>query len=58
MTLVNGKIFADTIQNFSALPVRRVDRTAQLAGSVDPIDAIARSRLPSRNLWRRCRRPR
>ena len=24
----NGKIFADTIQNFSALPVRRVDRTA------------------------------
>lgn len=45
MTLVgNGKIFADTIQNFSALPVRRVDRTAQLAGSVDPIDAVARFR--------------
>ena len=45
MTLVgNGKVFADTIQNFSALPVRRVDRTAQLAGSVDPIDAIARFR--------------
>ena len=40
----NGKIFADTIQNFSALPVRRVDRTAQLAGSVDPGDAIARLR--------------
>jgi small conductance mechanosensitive channel len=43
MTMVgNGKIFADTIQNFSALPVRRVDRTAQLAGSVNPLDAIAR----------------
>jgi len=45
MTLIgNGKIFADTIQNFSALPFRRVERTAQLAGSVDPIDAIARFR--------------
>ena len=45
MTLVgNGKIFSGTVQNFSALPVRRVDRTAQLAGSVDPIDAIARLR--------------
>lgn len=45
MTIVgNGKIFADTIQNFSALPTRRVERTAQLAGGVDPIDAIARLR--------------
>ncbi len=45
MTIVgNGKIFGDTIQNFSVLPVRRVDRTAQLAGSVDPLDAIARLR--------------
>jgi small conductance mechanosensitive channel len=43
MTLVgNGKIFADTIQNFTVMPVRRVERTAQLAGSVSPIDAIAR----------------
>jgi small conductance mechanosensitive channel len=43
MTLVgNGKIFADTIQNFSVLPVRRVERSAQLAGGVDPLDAIAR----------------
>jgi len=43
LTLVgNGKVFGDTVQNFSALPVRRVERTAQLAGSVDPIDAIAR----------------
>ncbi|MCG3189000.1 MAG: Small-conductance mechanosensitive channel [Burkholderiaceae bacterium] len=38
----NSKIFSDTVRNFSALPVRRVDRTAQLAGSVDPVDAIAR----------------
>jgi small conductance mechanosensitive channel len=43
MTMVgNGKIFGDTISNYSALPMRRVDRTAQLAGSVDPADAIAR----------------
>jgi small conductance mechanosensitive channel len=43
MSLVgNGKIFGDTIQNFSVMPVRRVDRTAQLDGSVDPLDAIAR----------------
>jgi small conductance mechanosensitive channel len=43
MTLVgNNKIFGDTVQNFSALPVRRVDREAQLAGGVDPLDAIER----------------
>jgi small conductance mechanosensitive channel len=43
MTIVgNGKIFGDTIQNFSTLPVRRVDRTAQLAAGVDPLDAVAR----------------
>ncbi|HOW97345.1 MAG TPA: mechanosensitive ion channel family protein [Kiritimatiellia bacterium] len=42
-TLVgNSKVFSDTIQNFSIRPVRRVERTAQLAGSVDPLDAIAR----------------
>jgi small conductance mechanosensitive channel len=45
MTLVgNGKVFSDTIQNFSVLPVRRVDRTAQLAGGVDPVEACARLR--------------
>jgi small conductance mechanosensitive channel len=45
MTLVgNGKVFGDTIQNFSALPARRVERTAQLAGGVDPLDAIERLR--------------
>ena len=43
MTIVgNGKVFGDTIQNFSVLPVRRVDRVAQLAGSVDPLEAIQR----------------
>ena len=43
MTMVgNSKIFGDTIQNFSALPVRRVDRMAQLSGAVDPLDAISR----------------
>jgi small conductance mechanosensitive channel len=40
----NGKIFADVIQNYSAMPVRRVDRTAQLAGGVDPQEAVARLR--------------
>lgn len=43
LTLIgNGKIFGDTIQNFSSLPHRRVERTAQLAGGVDHNDAIAR----------------
>jgi small conductance mechanosensitive channel len=37
----NGKIFADTIQNFSANPYRRVELTAQLAHGVDPHAAIA-----------------
>jgi small conductance mechanosensitive channel len=31
----NNKVFSDTIQNFTALPVRRVDRTAQLPHGVD-----------------------
>jgi small conductance mechanosensitive channel len=37
----NGKIFGDTIQNFSANPYRRVELTAQLAHGVDPAAAIA-----------------
>ncbi len=37
----NGKIFSDTIQNFSANPYRRVELTAQLAHGVDPQAAIA-----------------
>jgi small conductance mechanosensitive channel len=42
LTLVgNSKVFGDTVMNYTARPARRVDRTAQLAGSVDPLDAIA-----------------
>lgn len=45
LTLIgNGKVFGETIQNFSALPVRRVDRTAQLGKEVDPFDAVVRLR--------------
>jgi small conductance mechanosensitive channel len=40
----NNKVFSDTIQNFSATPFRRVERTAQLAHSVDANDAIRRLR--------------
>ena len=43
VTLIgNGKVFGEAIQNFSANPVRRVERTAQLAGGVDALDAVAR----------------
>ncbi|MFZ4690629.1 MAG: mechanosensitive ion channel family protein [Polymorphobacter sp.] len=38
----NGKVSGDTIKNFSTHSYRRVDRTAQLAFGVDPLDAIAR----------------
>jgi small conductance mechanosensitive channel len=38
----NNKIFSDTIKNFSVNSYRRVDRLAQLAHGVDPMDAIAR----------------
>lgn len=38
----NGKIFSDTIQNFSANAFRRVELTAQLAHGVDPADAAER----------------
>ena len=37
----NAKIFSDTIQNFTANPYRRVDRTAQLAHGADHKKAIA-----------------
>jgi small conductance mechanosensitive channel len=41
LTIVgNNKIFADTIQNYSANPYRRVDLKAQLNHSVDHIAAI------------------
>lgn len=43
MTLVgNAKAFSDNVVNYSVESVRRVERTAQLAGTVDPIDAMAR----------------
>lgn len=38
----NGKISGDIIKNFTNNPYRRVERTAQLAFGVDPLDAIAR----------------
>jgi small conductance mechanosensitive channel len=41
LTIVgNGKIFGDTIQNFSANPYRRVELKCQLAGSADHIAAM------------------
>jgi small conductance mechanosensitive channel len=44
-TLVgNNKVFSDTIQNYSLLPVRRVDCTAKVANSVDVLDAMAKLR--------------
>jgi small conductance mechanosensitive channel len=38
----NNKVFGDTIHNYSTSPTRRVERTAQLAHSVDVNDAISR----------------
>lgn len=38
----NNKIFADSIQNYTTNPYRRVDLTAQIAHSVNPYDAIER----------------
>lgn len=37
----NGKVSGDTIKNFSSHSYRRVERTAQLAFGVDPLEAIA-----------------
>ena len=43
LTIVgNNKVFSESIQNFSALPHRRVECTAKIANSVDANDAIAR----------------
>jgi small conductance mechanosensitive channel len=43
VTLIgNGKVFSEVISNYSSNPARRVERTAQLAGGVDALDAIAR----------------
>ncbi|AUX69311.1 mechanosensitive ion channel protein MscS [Porphyrobacter sp. HT-58-2] len=38
----NSKMSGDVVKNYSVHPYRRVDRTAQLAFGVDPLDAIAR----------------
>jgi small conductance mechanosensitive channel len=38
----NAKVSGDVIKNYSTHAYRRVDRTAQLAFGVDPLDAIAR----------------
>lgn len=40
----DGKISGEVIQNFSTLPYRRVDLTAQLAFGVDAVAAMARLR--------------
>ena len=41
LTLVgNGKIFSDNIMNYSSRPTRRVERVMQVAGAVDPLEAI------------------
>lgn len=37
----NNKIFPDTIQNFSAKPYRRVQRTAQVGAGANTVDARA-----------------
>ena len=37
----NGKIFADTIQNYTHNDYRRVDMNAQLAHDVNPVEAMA-----------------
>jgi small conductance mechanosensitive channel len=43
LTIVgNNKVFSESIQNFSALPHRRVDCTAKIANSVDAADAVGR----------------
>jgi small conductance mechanosensitive channel len=38
----NNKVFSESIQNFTTLPHRRVDCSAKVANSVDPLEAIAR----------------
>lgn len=41
----NNKLFADSVQNFSANPFRRVDLTAQVPTSVDLLDNRVVSQL-------------
>ena len=56
----NNKIFSDNIVNYSQNPVRRVDRTAQLAHGVDAADAKRRilaklAAIPMSRAYRRRR---
>lgn len=44
VTIGNNKLFADNIVNYSHNPFRRVDLSAQIAGGVDPKEAIERLR--------------
>lgn len=53
----NNKIFADNIQNFSALPHRRVDCVAKIANGVSPDDAIARLRPAIASIANVCSSP-
>jgi small conductance mechanosensitive channel len=46
----NGKIFSDTIRNFSTNPYRRVELTAQLAHGVDVNNAIAQLKAAMANI--------
>jgi small conductance mechanosensitive channel len=41
----NNKVFSDTIKNYSALPLRRVECTAKIANSVDAFDAMQRLKV-------------
>jgi small conductance mechanosensitive channel len=40
--VANSKVSSEIIRNYSAFPYRRVERTAQLAFGVDPMEAAAR----------------
>jgi small conductance mechanosensitive channel len=44
----NNKIFSESIQNYSALPHRRVDTVAKVANSVDPVEAIVKLQMAVR----------
>ena len=47
---LEAQISCRCIQNYSALPARRVDRVAQLAGGVDPAEAMARFKAALRKI--------
>jgi small conductance mechanosensitive channel len=53
----NSKIFADTIQNYTANSYRRVELTAQIASSADPQLAVARLRTRLASIANVCKAP-